>query len=304
MTLLSLATALALTLLGAPPPAPDPALGHVSGLPVTAGDLRAALGDAPPTRASLAAALDQVIAERLLAAEAHAQLGERARQLPLSEAARLFAARVFDPAQRCGHIPEPLRRQHYAETVWRFVAPPAYRVQDLQLLCCKDPRRCDTPEVGACLDATEAGARALRGELPATADLPALQQAFERLRERHAELYLKTYTFYYDAERPEAPVHARLQTVDAPIARAGAALAPGELSPVVRTRFGHHVLRLDAVRPGVALPFDDPRTQALLRTELCPAYLLTLRQQVVADLRANAAIDLDKDALRAAFPEL
>ena len=108
------------------------------------------------------------------------------------------------------------------------------------------------------------------------------------------------YIFYHAPGSP-APVDGRLQTVDAPIAKAVAEAQPGAWIGPITTRFGHHLLRLKRRRPAIDLPFEDPRTQALLVTELCPAFLLDQRARYVQELVRVQGWRPDDRALRAAF---
>lgn len=52
----------------------------------------------------------------------------------------------------------------------------------------------------------------------------------------------------------------------------------------------------------MALTWDDPRTQAILTTELCPDYLAGQRERFVTDLLAPLGVTVHRDALAAAFP--
>lgn len=294
--------ALLIALLAAAPGG-DPVIAEVGVLAVRASDVRRHLaGDDPD---ALASALREAIVEAALAGEARAELGDEARGLSRADAAERLVALRFDPRDRCGRLPEPELRRRYEATRWRFVAPPAFVVDDLQLLCCTSPRACQDPDVAACLRDTTPAARRLRERLPDALDAAAFAAAFDQAAPDAPRLGFKRYTFYFDPARPDAPVDPALQQVDRPIADAAAALpSPGALSPVVATRFGHHILRLVATRPALDLGWDDPRTRALLATELCPERLAAERDRFVADLLAPLGVIVRRDALRAAFPEL
>lgn len=289
---------------GAPPVA-GPVVARVAGEPVTAAEVRRYLqrqpGPTPTDRASVAAALGRAIAARALAVEATLLLGARVAGLDAEAASQLLLTHLFDPGRRCARIPEPARRRAYAETRWRFVAPPAWRVQDIQLLCCRDRRRCGSPEVVACLDETRQLAVSLRATLPDRLGGEAYEAAYVELARDVPGLAFKEYAFFHDPERPGEPMDWRLQDVDAPIAEATPLLAPGEISPPIVTRFGHHILRLVERRERIALRFDDERVQAVLRTELCPGWLLELRQRYARDLLAQSPPTIDQAACERAF---
>ena len=121
-----------------------------------------------------------------------------------------------------------------------------------------------------------------------------------RIRGEGRQAARSEYTFYHAPESLE-PIDGRLQTVDKPIAEAVAEAKPGAWIGPVSTRFGHHMLRLKRRRPAIQLPYDDPRTQALLVTELCPAFLLDQRGRYVQELVRVQAWRPDEEALRSAF---
>jgi hypothetical protein len=294
--MVSVLAALALWWPSAAPPA-DAVVAEVAGARITVSEVLRRRRAATPE--AHRAALAEALKVRLLALEAPTVLGPQAAGLSPDEAAAAVLAALFDPGRRCLALPEPLLRQRYAETRWRFVAPPAWTVDDLQLLCCRDPRRCGSPQVAACLAANRPRIEALRAGLPDRLTDLALRAHVDALAGRPPDLFLKRYTFYFDPDHPEAPVDRRLQTVDRVVAEAVAATPPGAVAPLVESRFGHHILRVHARRPGIALPYADPRTQALLRTEACPFFLVAQRDQYLADLAAQTPSRVDRAVLEA-----
>ncbi|MGM0576818.1 MAG: foldase protein PrsA [Myxococcota bacterium] len=278
----------------------DPVVADVAGHPMTAEEVRARI-DGPADADAIRAAVLERATEHLQAQEARRMLGEAVEGLPEAEAAERLRRHLFPPGRVCRTVPERLRRHLYRETRWRFVAPPAWTVDDVQLLCCRDRRRCGDPETVACLDAQRDLARRIRTALPDEASAGAFAGTFEELSRDNPRLAFRRYTFYYDPEEPDGDVDRRLQEVDAPVAEAVARLEPGGVAGPVTTRFGHHVLRLHARRDGVDLGWDDPRTQAVLRTELCPELLLTLHRRYARDLAREASVELRFDGIERAF---
>lgn len=280
-----------------PCPPGDPVLAEVGTVAVGACDVRRHLVGSGGLDAAIRAAL----IEAALALEARAVLGDEAAGLSTPEAARRVSARLFDPAQRCATIPETRRLRRYTDTRWRFVAPPAWVVDDLQVLCCDSPRACEDPDVTACITATRALAEELRERLPDRVDAETLTTAFDQALADSPRLALRRYAFYFDPDRPDAPIDPKLQEVDREIAEAASALSPGDVSAVVTSRFGHHVLRLHGARPAIDLRWDDPRTQALLWVELCPTQLESQRDLLASDLLEALQVTVDRAAVEAAL---
>lgn len=75
-------------------------------------------------------------------------------------------------------------------------------------------------------------------------------------------------------------------------------MKPGEISPVFESRFGYHVVQVDAVRPERIIPFDEAKHMIrgeLLkeRTEKIMSEVQTLTQQ----LRAQSSISVNREHL-------
>lgn len=251
-------------------------------------------------------ALQQTVNERLLAMQAKVVVGATSARMTMAQKATAVRQALFAPGRLCRNIPLPMRRQHYDETRWRFWAPPAWTVVDLQWLCCQNPRECKTPAATACIAKQETQL----GDFQAAVDdamAPNPKAPLAKIREGvtdFGDVFAKSYTFYFDPETPDAKVGWRLQEVDRPIAVAAAKLAVGDTSKVLKSRFGHHVLRLLHRRPGIKAAFDDPRTQAILATELCPKLLIQQEERTLADLELQTPMKVFSDVLKAAFGPL
>jgi|GEM_PF-2179008 len=288
--------ALLFALLAASPSGPDdPLIATVGAAEIRRSDVLRHLGEASET--GVAAAIAEACRESALAHQARSQLGAEVAGLDDAAAARALLDRTFSPERSCAAIPERERRAYYDANRWRFVSPPAWVVDDLQLLCCTSPRACQAPDVAACLADAAPDAQRLRERIPDTVDERAFAAAFDAAVADEPRLGFKRYTFYFDPARPDARLDPHLQEVDRPVAVAVAALpSPGTVTPVVETRFGHHVLRLAATRPALDLGFDDPRAQALVVTELCPARLAEERDRFVHDLIGPMGVGVRPDA--------
>jgi hypothetical protein len=94
-------------------------------------------------------------------------------------------------------------------------------------------------------------------------------------------------------ERGEKGFVSASTSFDRDFARAANRLQqPGELSPVVKTRFGYHVIRLAERIPGSAVPKAELPT--LLRPEVETRRAARLRRELLEKLRAASAIQIDR----------
>lgn len=282
-----------------PPPTPGPVAGLSGGQPVSIDDLRrhgAVRGDQP----SVARAILAARSELALAIEARSMLGAAVANVPRAEAAQALIHHLFHP-RVCAKIPAPAKREHYAATRWRFLAPPAWHVEDLQLLCCEDARDCKRPEAAQCVtERTAEVAQLFERIRPRPVEEGVLEAEMQWTREAGRQAARSEYIFYHDPNE-SGPVDGRLQTVDAPIAQAVSSSGPQEWIGPVSTRFGHHILRLKRRRPPIQLSYESPQAQAILTTELCPAFLLDQRSRYVHELLRVQAWRPDPAQLEATF---
>ena len=249
---------------------------------------------------AIGVAVERAVRARLLALEARQQLGAAVRDLDDHQAGQRLLAAVFSSANVCTRPPSHQLAERYRETAWRFVAPPAWSVADVQLLCCRSPAECKQPDVAPCLDAQAEEAAALAAAAPRGGGSQALEVWAREQATDQPRLAFKRYTFYFAPGAANGrDAHWRLQTVDPEISAAVAPLRPGQLSEAVRTRFGHHLLLLESRRDAINLLPDDPRTEALLIAELCPSLMASARDRFARSLRSQITVELNSDTLRA-----
>ncbi|HEX7125154.1 MAG TPA: peptidylprolyl isomerase [Thermodesulfobacteriota bacterium] len=70
---------------------------------------------------------------------------------------------------------------------------------------------------------------------------------------------------------------------------------PGDLSPVVKTQFGYHIIRLEEKRPAEQASFDDVKDR--IAEQLREERQQRAVEQYVEDLRAKAKISIDESRL-------
>jgi len=93
-------------------------------------------------------------------------------------------------------------------------------------------------------------------------------------------------------ERPPKPIDGSL---DLDFTRAAVALAnPGDLSPVVKSSFGYHVIRLDERYPEVRMSLDERR--ALLAPEIQSRRAKRELDALMARLRSQTAVATERSA--------
>lgn len=68
------------------------------------------------------------------------------------------------------------------------------------------------------------------------------------------------------------------------------ALQPGQISDVVRTQFGYHIIKVEEHKTGRALPFDEAKEQ--VKEDLTREQTYERYQQYVAGLRSKAKVEL------------
>jgi peptidyl-prolyl cis-trans isomerase C len=86
--------------------------------------------------------------------------------------------------------------------------------------------------------------------------------------------------------------------LDPQFARAAFALAkPGDVSEPVQSKFGFHVIRLDAKRQGAAIPFDQVKDRIL--AEMKKGYVEQKRSEQLALIRNDPKIVVNEPAVDA-----
>jgi peptidyl-prolyl cis-trans isomerase C len=87
------------------------------------------------------------------------------------------------------------------------------------------------------------------------------------------------------------------KTLVKPFAEAAFGLAKvGQISPVVKSRFGYHIIRLDGLPSGEALTFDQ--VKASIYPRVTAEYRKLKRKQYLDNLRASSTRRVDPDALK------
>ena len=71
---------------------------------------------------------------------------------------------------------------------------------------------------------------------------------------------------------------------------------PGEISPVLKTRFGFHIIKFEARKKAAKIPFSAVKQE--ITTQLKSAKKNQLRQDHFIKLRSEAALFIDKDVLK------
>jgi hypothetical protein len=252
----------------------------------------------PADDTTVRAALRRAIDQALLRDEATRHLPPSEAALPASSA-RLLTT-LFSPNALCQRFPEPARRALFDAARWRFQMPTAWQVTSIDWRCCSGAA-CEHPAAAACREQGHEFMKRLRQELPDTIDDTEFGSVFDARRPLEPRLRFERYTFFYDPDTPESRGHRRLRHAAAPIRAAVSNRKAGDLIGPIRTRQGHTLLRLRARRPRVHFTWADPRTQAALRTELCPARLQRARSQYLSDLRQQSPVAIDYAGIEAAW---
>ena len=163
----------------------------------------------------------------------------------------LMVRRVRDMEVRRGILVSPEEiRAYYEEQQQQFTSPGTHRIRQILLI----------PKLGETTETLKARAEVLMGQL-------AEGRSFEKL----AEVF---------SDGSESVLGGDLGFVTkeellAPLGKALDKLNPGEVSPLIETGIGIHILRLEENRPGVTQPFEkvkDAITNRLYQERLDKSY--------------------------------
>jgi foldase protein PrsA len=78
------------------------------------------------------------------------------------------------------------------------------------------------------------------------------------------------------------------------------ALQPGQISEVVKTQYGYHIIKVTERKEGTVRPFEQVKTQ--IKSQLANQRLQAQLDQYMNGLRAAADIQIDEKALEALQP--
>jgi hypothetical protein len=252
----------------------------------------------PAEDASVREALRRAIDEALLRDEATRHLAPLAAAAP--SASKTLLQTLFSPNDLCRRLPESERRALFDSARWRFQMPTAWRISAIDWTCCSGAA-CEHPDVASCRAEGHAFMSQLRQGLPDTVTDPEFGALFDAMRPQEPHLRFERYTFFHEPGDATGSAHPRLRRAASPITTAVAGAQAGAILGPIATRQGHALLRLRGSRPSVHYTWDDPRTQAALRTELCPARVAKARRQYLSDLRHQLPIVVDFAGIEATW---
>lgn len=271
------ALALCLAVIALPAQAADTILLQGAGVSVTTADLREELQRmSPATRAQFLAdpdvlrnVADQVFLRRAFAARAvqhglqqQPQVAYRLQALRDGVLADAEVARMLDAVQPDDASVEKLARSTYKAEAERFNRPGETRASHILIKGRDDAARARAQEL---LDQLKAGA------------------SFEKLaREHSADPGSATRggsLGFFGKGKMVAPFEAAVDALT----------QPGQLSPIVETQFGLHIIRLDERRAAVAQSYEE--VQEALKADIVTKMKAQVRDKQTQELRAQARGD-------------
>ncbi len=272
----------------------------VDGVPITAAELarrvrRVTGGDAEAAadRQLRASLLDQLVEERLLLAEA----ARRGLTVPAAEVEA--AARAAEAAMGREGLERELKAEGLSPEEWRArlgetllirallsTIPPPKPISEHDVRAHYEAHRAEyaRPELRRArilTVATRAEAEALRARLAAGADFAAVAREKSISPEKDA-----------GGDLGFVPAGQLPPEFDEALAR----LEPGQLSPVVESPYGFHLLRLEERRAARQAPLEEVRDE--IRETLGRARTEEAHERWLADLRAKAKIEILDPELR------
>lgn len=174
--------------------------------------------------------------------------------------------------------------------------PPAWQVSAIDWLCCSGAA-CEHPETASCRAEGLAYLSRLKQELPERLSDSEFGDIFDSRRPEQPRLRFERYTFFHDPSDSQRATHRRLRRAASAISKPVSALTVGAITGPITTQRGVTLIRLRGAQPAVHLPWEDPRTQAALRTELCPARITKARRQYLSDLRTQVPLSIDQTGI-------
>jgi peptidyl-prolyl cis-trans isomerase C len=75
---------------------------------------------------------------------------------------------------------------------------------------------------------------------------------------------------------------------------------PGQVSPIVKTQFGYHIIRLEGTKPAAPVPFEEVKD--FIKQKLAQEKQKELLEKYIGDLKKNAKITINEALLKEEKP--